>query len=104
MIDHQNSGTPIGQKLLDLSDQLFAWWHRIRDGTLARSSFQVYISGLRAEVREALTEEAACGCPPTAATCRELNAHEPKLWAFVWRDEIEPTNNAAERALRHAVL
>ena len=31
-------------------------------------------------------------------------AHEPKLWAFVWQEGIEPTNNAAERALRHAVL
>jgi transposase len=33
-----------------------------------------------------------------------LITHERKLWAFVWREGIEPTNNAAERALRHAVL
>jgi transposase len=104
MIDRQNSGTLIGEKLLDLSDRMFAWWHRVRDGTLSRSSFQVYISGLRAEVREALTRGAACGCPQTAATCRDLLAHEPKLWAFVWHEGVEPTNNAAERALRHAVL
>jgi transposase len=104
MIDRQNAGTPIGKKLLDLSDRMFAWWHRVRDRTLARSSFQVYICGLRAEVREALAQGAACGCPQTAATCRELIAHEPKLWAFVWQESVEPTNNAAERALRHAVL
>jgi transposase len=104
MIDRQNSGTAIGKKLLDLSDQLFAWWHRVRGGTLARSSFQVYISGLRAEVREALTQGSVCGCPQTVATCRELAAHEPKLWAVVWHEGVEPTNNAAERALRHAVL
>jgi transposase len=104
MIDRQNGGTPIGEKLLSLSDRMFAWWHRVRDGTLARPSFQVYTSGLRAEVREALTQGAACGCPQTAATCRELVAHEPKLWTFVWREGVEPTNNAAERALRHAVL
>jgi len=104
MIDRQNSGTPIGEKLLGLSDLMFAWWHRVRDGTLNRSSFQVYISGLRAEVREALSQGTGCGCPKTAATCRELLAHEPKLWTFVWHDGVEPTNNAAERALRHAVL
>src|SRR5262249_2948900 len=104
MIDRQNSGTPIGKKLLDLSDRMFAWWHRVRDGTLARSSFQVYISGLRAEVREALTQGTACGCSQTAATCRELLVHEPKLWSFLWQEGVEPTNNAAERALRHAVL
>src|SRR5262245_10249097 len=84
MIDRRNGGTPIGEKLLDLSDRMFAWWHRVRDGTLNRSTFQVYISGLRAEVREALIRGSACGCPKTAATCRELLAHEPKLWGFVW--------------------
>src|SRR3954451_8507998 len=104
MIDRQNSGAVIGKTLLDLSDRMFAWWHRVRDGTLARSSFQVYISGLRAEVREALLQGAACGCPQTAATCRELLSHERKLGAFVWHEGVEPTNNAAERALRHAVL
>ena len=71
---------------------------------MSRSSFQVYISGLRAEVRVALIQGAACGCPKTAATCRDLIAHEPKLWTFVWHEGVEPTNNAAERALRHAVL
>jgi transposase len=104
MIDRQNSGTAIGQRLLDLSDRMFAWWHRVRDGTLCRSSFQVYISGLRGEFFEAMEDGEACGCSKTAATCRDLIAQERKLWAFVWREGIEPTNNAAERALRHAVL
>jgi transposase len=104
MIDRQNSGTPIGKELLALSDRMFAWWHRVRDGTLNRTSFQVYISGLRAEVREALIQGAACGCPKTAATCRNLTANEAKLWTFVWHEGVEPTNNAGERALRHAVL
>ena len=84
--------------MLDLSDRMFAWWHRVRDGTLNRSSFQVYISGLRAEVREALLQGAACGCPKTAATCRNLLAQEAKLWTFVWGEGVEPTNNAVERA------
>src|SRR4051812_11671428 len=104
MIDRQNAGAAIGKRLIELSDQMFAWWHRVRDGTLCRSSFQVYISGLRGEFFEALKDGAACGCSKTAATCRELIAHERKLWAFVWREGVEPTNNAAERALRHAVL
>jgi transposase len=104
MIDRQNSGTTIGEGLLSLSDRMFAWWHRVRDGTLNRSSCQVYISGLRSEAREAFAQGSACGCPKTAATCRELLSHESKLWAFVWHEGVEPTNNAAERSLRHAVL
>jgi transposase len=59
---------------------------------------------LRAEVREALIQGAACGCPKTAATCRNLAANEASLWTFVWQEGVEPTNNAAERALRHTVL
>jgi transposase len=59
---------------------------------------------LRAEVREALIQGAACGCSKTAATCRNLIANEAKLWAFVWQEGVEPTNNAAERAIRPAVL
>jgi transposase len=35
--------------------------------------------------------------------CRELYEHRDWLWTFLDHD-IEPTNNASERALRHAVL
>ena len=40
----------------------------------------------------------------TAATCRELLKLAPALWTFVDLPDVEPTNNAAERALRRAVL
>jgi transposase len=46
---------------------------------------------------------AGCGCAVTAAVCRELLAIEPALWTFAAVEGVEPTNNAAERALRHAV-
>ena len=31
-------------------------------------------------------------------------AHEPRLWRFVRHAGVEPTNNVAERAVRHGVL
>ena len=37
----------VGQRLLDASEPLFTWCHRVRDGTLQRSSFQVYVSDVR---------------------------------------------------------
>src|SRR5205823_4797848 len=46
---------------------------------------------------------AACSCAKTAATCRELLEGERHLWTFLRVEGVEPTNNAAERALRHAV-
>ena len=35
--------------------------------------------------------------------CRELYEHRAWLWTFL-EQEVEPTNNASERALRHAVI
>ena len=51
-----------------------------------------------------LQSGAASGCAKTAAFCANLLELEPALWTFVRVEGVEPTNNAAERALRHAVL
>ncbi len=45
-----------------------------------------------------------CSCKKTAGTCRKLLKPESWLWTFVWVEGIGPTNNDAERVLRHAVL
>jgi transposase len=104
MIDRGGEAGEVGRRLLDHSDLLFGWWHRVRDGTLARSSFRLYGSWLRRWLRDELRLGAACGCPKAAATCRELLAGEAHLWTFVRVEGIEPTNNHAERALRHGVI
>jgi len=40
----------------------------------------------------------------TVRTCRQLLKVEPALWLFATIEGLEPTNNAAERAIRPAVL
>ncbi|QDV36212.1 IS66 family transposase [Tautonia plasticadhaerens] len=104
MIDRGGEAGEVGRRLLDRSDALFRWWHRVRDGTLARSSFRLYVSWLRDCLRDDLRRGLGCGCAQTAATCRELLAGETHLWTFVRVEGIEPTNNHAERALRHGVI
>ena len=102
----------IGEGLLEQARQLFKWWHRIRDGTLTRAAFVLATAEIRAEVQRWLAEGAAyvpaCGEKSararTARTCRELLKVEEALWLFVSVEGIEPTNNAAERALRPAVI
>ena len=39
----------------------------------------------------------------TSRVCREILAIEASLWTFARVEGVEPTNNAAERAVRHAV-
>jgi transposase len=83
---------------------VFTWYYRVRDGTLQRSTFRQYVGVARSIVREQLEAGAVCGRVKTAGMCRELLTVEPTLWAFVSVEGVEPTNNAAERALRHAAL
>ena len=103
MVDRNNVGKAIGEELLSWAECLFDWWYRVRDGTLSRSTFQKYVSIIRPCVREELERGSVCGCAKTAGVCKELLKVEPALWTFVRVEGIEPTNNAAERALRHAV-
>jgi transposase len=104
MIDRGGESAEVGRQLMGHSDALFEWWHRMRDGTLSRSTFQSYVATMRLFMREDLEQGAACGCAKTAGTCRELLAGETHLWTFVRVEGIEPTNNDAERALRHGVI
>ena len=84
--------------------QLFRDWHRVRDGTLKRSSFRTYASRTRVQVRDLLRQGAVCDVPKAAGMCAEILKLEPAMWTFVRASGIEPTNNAAERALRPAVI
>jgi len=104
MIDRGGAATATGEILLEHSNVLFAWWHQLREGTWARSTFQWYVGPLRQSFRDELRRGSQCRCPKTAATCLELLARERALWTFVRVEGIEPTNNSAERRLRHAVL
>jgi transposase len=104
MIDRDGDGAEVGRRLLWQSDKLFEAWHKVRDGTIRRSTFLQTVSWLRPMVRSTLERGAACACPKTATTCAELLRLWDSLWTFTRVEGVEPTNNAAERALRHAVI
>lgn len=104
MIDRGGAARKVGADLLGISDDLFFFWPRVRDGTWRRQRFQEQVVWWRQELRAALTRGTVCGCAKTAATCRELLALEPALWTFAAVEGVEPTNHAAERALRGPVL
>ena len=104
MIDRGNGGTPIGKQLLALADDLLGQWKRVRDGTLTRRRFvSHHLGGIRAGVYVLLRRGRVCPCVKTAGVCRELLARVGTLYTFAAVGGVEPTNNAAERALRHAV-
>ena len=103
-VDRGGESEKIGEALLAQSDLLFQWWYRVRDGTLKRSTLKAYIRKVRIRTRALLQQGQACAHPRTVGTCREILKVEPALWTFVYKEGVEPTNNAAEQALRHGVL
>lgn len=94
----------IGEALLDEAKRMFQWWHRVRDGTLARSSFREYMRPVRRRVEELLREGTVCEDKKIARSCAKILTLAPALWTFVRVEGVEPTNNAAERAIRPGVL
>jgi transposase len=104
MIDRGGEAAEVGRLLLGHSGRLLGWWHRVRDGTMARATLRSHVHFMRSSSRADLRRGLGCGCARTAATCRELLAGETHLWTFVRVEDVEPTNNDAERALRHGVI
>lgn len=94
----------LGEAILAEKDRMFGWWHKVRDGTLGRPRFQRKMKGLQDRVFAHLTEGLAIAHPKTAKTCKRLLAHFDAMWTFVYREGVEPTNNAAELRIRHPVL
>jgi transposase len=104
MIDRGGAGEATGRTLLRRSKGMSRGWHRLCEGAIDRRRFRTIAARLRREVKAALEAGRRCGCARTAATCFEILKVEEGLWTFVRLEGVEPTNNAAERALRHAVI
>ncbi len=104
LVDRGGAATPVGTAALALVHDLFATWHHFRSGTLDRAGLQATLQPVQDAFAAVLDEGSRCVDPKAAGLCRALDRLWPALWTFVDEDGVEPTNNAAERALRPAVL
>lgn len=105
LVDRGGDSALIGQPLLVQVEKMFTLWHQVRADALDRPAFQVAMQPIRREV-EALLEIGylAVKSAKTKAACRNILKYKQALWTFVDREGVEPTNNAAERALRRPVI
>jgi len=94
----------IGEALLEQTKEAFRLWHQVTAGVLSRRRFRRLIAAVEHRVKELLDEGSGCRSSKTRGTCRQIRAVEEALWTFVRVRGVEPTNSAAERALRRAVL
>lgn len=94
----------LGHDLMRPTKELFRHWSRCRDGTITRGGFLRLMKPIRQEIDGLLLRGVFSGNPRLTGMCEELHAHREWLWTLLDVEGVEPTNNAAERALRHAVI
>lgn len=82
---------------------LFKLWWEMQGGSITRDQLRTRMRPIRARLRRLIRDGAKSADGKVAGFCRNVL----KLWRFLWtflKEPVEPTNNAAERALRPAVL
>jgi transposase len=94
---------PFAEEGEAICEQVFQLWWDLQDGKLDRAQLAKQIEPVRARLDHLLQEGAASSDRRVAGFCRNVLKLWPSLWTFV-QEPVEPTNNAAERALRPAVL
>ena len=104
LIDGGGKAKAIGRRLKAYAQRLFHHWHRYRDGEITRQTMRRNLRKLWWPVYEALEEGAIGLRGKQAGMCQHILDRVDYLWTFLTHEEVEPTNNASERALRHAVI
>jgi transposase len=94
----------LGRDLMRPTKELFRCWARYRDGTLTWRGFQRLMQPIHREIDGLLLRGCFSGNDRLIGMCNELYDHRVWLWAFIEQEGIEPTNNASEQSLRHAVI
>jgi transposase len=110
--ERAGASAEFGVELLDLQRQLFDHWHYYQDGTIDWSTLQQSCGPIRQAFVGTLQRVVELGCQRgertpwvrTVRTCRQLLQRSDALWTFLETPGVEPTNNAAERALRQSVI
>jgi len=101
-----NADGAIGRILCDQLDAIFALWKQFKARELSRTELQQQAQEFIENIKKTLT----CGAvadglnSKTTAFCNDLLDRFKTLWTFLFQENVEPTNNLAERGLRPAVI
>jgi transposase len=98
---------PAGQfgcDLLNYTGLLFHYWQDYKAGKMDRCKFRAWMLPVREQIEAVLAKAVDADIPRLSGSCADVLAHRAALWLFLERDDVEPTNNHAERELRAFVL
>jgi transposase len=110
--ERAGASAEFGGELLSLQRQLFGHWHRYKDGTIDWPGLQQRCRPIRQTFEATLQRVVELGYQrgertpwaKTVRTAQRILQVADALWTFLETRGIEPTNNAAERALRQSVI
>jgi transposase len=93
-----------GKEFHAILADVFVVWHAFREDMRNRAGLIATIGPLRAKIHTLLEHGKTHFSWQALTFCNDVSSLEAALWTFVTTEGVEPTNNAAERALRPAVL
>ena len=110
--ERPGASAEFGDKLLGLQQQLVEQWHCYTGGTIDWLALQQSCRPIRQEFEATLKRMVELGYQrgertpwaKTVRTAQQILQLADGLWTFLETRGIEPTNNAAERALRQSVI
>lgn len=82
--------------------KMFILWHRHRDGLINRAGLQQQMLPFCLMI-EALLKKGQ-DLSAIGSFCKALHRDKEFLWTFIRQENVEPTNNHAERTLRQCVI
>jgi len=105
IIDAEGPAADLAEAIRQAEAVMFRNWNALRDGNIEREQLQARTNPFRADFRDFCEEGAA---QKSDDLWRKLGTDLIKKWPAVFRfldvEGLEPTNNAAERAVRPGVI
>ena len=103
LYDAGGEGSHIAKRVTETIDELFHIWHKVADGKLAHHDLARALRDVQDRFGGLLNEGLLPSVPDMNGICVALAHLWDGLWTFTKIEDVEPTNNAAERAARPAV-
>jgi len=97
----------VGEHLKKEIDGVFKCWHSYKDGTISHAEMRDLIESQHLAAFKVIFEIGSIAANVTSKTqntCDNLLKDFSKMWTFLKHEGVEPTNNLAERDIRHGVL
>jgi len=94
----------VGTAVLKSIRHIFRQWRRFQRGEIRRATLKRRTVKARQAILDELRFGKECGEAHLGGKCRAILDYEHALFTFIFKGDVEPTNNQAERAIRHAVI